>query len=58
MIEYTAFFVLMIGAAWSSYLIGVKDGGAKMIDMLEIVGIINVDDNDNVTPNKLYNPKN
>lgn len=48
----------MIGAAWSSYLIGVNDGGAKMIDMLEMVGIINVDDNDNVTPNKLYNPKN
>jgi hypothetical protein len=28
-----------------------------MIDMLELIGIITVDENDDVFPNKSYNPK-
>jgi len=38
--EYIAAGCVVIGVGWTSYLIGVKDGGAKMIDMLELLKII------------------
>ena len=56
MIEYVVYGLVMIGVSWSSYCIGIKDGGAKMIDMLEMIGILNVDEHDNVSPNKAYDP--
>lgn len=55
--EYFIGFIIISGTAWTSYKIGMRDGGAKMIDMLENIGIIKVDSNDNVTPNKTYNSK-
>ena len=55
-IQYVTYFLIMIGVSWSSYRIGNREGGEKMIDMLERVGIIIVDQNDNVQPNKMYDP--
>ena len=52
--EYIAAGCVVIGVGWTSYLIGVKDGGAKMIDMLELLKIIIVDEHDQVSPNKQY----
>lgn len=55
--EYLAAAIVLCGCAWSSYAIGCREGGAKMIDMLEKLGIVIVDDNDDVHPNKLYDSK-
>lgn len=54
--EYLIFSTVIIGVGWSSYKIGLKEGGEKMIGMLEILGIIYTDENDNIHPNKLYEP--
>ena len=48
---------VVIGVGYSSYMIGLRDGGSKMIDSLEFLKIITLDENDNVIPNKHYNPK-
>jgi hypothetical protein len=55
--EYIIFVCCVLGVGFSSYNIGMKQGGEKMIDMLELIGIITVDENDDVWPNKSYNPK-
>jgi|TARA_Y100000385_G_scaffold291497_1_gene369867 hypothetical protein len=55
--EYLIGLVTVIGVGYTSYIIGLKEGGAKMIDSLEYIGIIIVDEEDNVWPNKQYNPK-
>ena len=47
----------MIGVGYTSYIIGLKEGGAKMIDSLEYLEIIIVDKDDNVVPNKDYKLK-
>jgi|TARA_B110000908_G_scaffold164769_1_gene213238 hypothetical protein len=47
----------MIGVGYTSYIIGLKEGGAKMIDSLEYLEIIIVDEDDNVVPNKDYKLK-
>ena len=47
----------MIGVGYTSYIIGLKEGGSKMIDSLEYLEIVIVDEDDNVWPNKLYDPK-
>ena len=54
--EYLIFATVIIGVGWSSYKIGLKEGGEKMIGMLEILGIIYTDENDDIHPNKLYEP--
>lgn len=54
--EYIIFVCCILGVGWTSYKIGIKEGGEKMIDMLEVIGIITVDENDDVHPNKLYEP--
>ena len=54
--EYLIFSTVIVGVGWSSYKIGLKEGGEKMIGMLEILGIIYTDENDDVLPNKLYEP--
>jgi hypothetical protein len=54
--EYLIFSTVIIGVGWSSYKIGLKEGGEKMIGMLEILGIIYTDENDDIHPNKLYEP--
>jgi len=54
--EYLIFSTVIVGVGWSSYKIGLKEGGEKMIGMLEILGIIYTDENDDVHPNKLYEP--
>lgn len=54
--EYFITAIAVIGVGYTSYIIGLKEGGAKMIDSLEYLGIIIVDEKDNVWPNKLYNP--
>ncbi len=56
MFEYFIFASCILGVGWTSYKIGMKEGGEKMIGMLEILGIIYTDENDNVHPNKLYEP--
>jgi hypothetical protein len=38
-------------------MIGINEGGARMIEMLETIGIIKCDENENVVPNKDYKPK-
>jgi hypothetical protein len=55
--EYLIFTICVLGVGWTSYKIGLKEGGENMIDMLEVIGIINIDENDEVFPNKSYNPK-
>lgn len=55
--EYLITLFAVIGVGYTSYIIGLKEGGAKMIDSLEFLGIIIVDKDDNVQPNKQYNPK-
>lgn len=55
--EYFITAMAVIGVGYTSYIIGLKEGGAKMIDSLEYIGIIIVDEEDNVWPNKQYNPK-
>ena len=42
------------GCGWTSYRTGVRHGGAMMIDMLEDIGVVVVDENDNVKPNMSY----
>ncbi len=54
--EYLIALITIVGVGYTSYIIGLKEGGAKMIDSLEYLGIIIVDEKDNVWPNKLYNP--
>lgn len=54
--EYLIFSTVIVGVGWSSYKIGLKEGGEKMIEMLEILGIIYTDENDDIHPNKLYEP--
>jgi len=54
--EYLIFSTVIVGVGWSSYKIGLKEGGEKMIGMLEILGIIYTDENDDIHPNKLYEP--
>lgn len=54
--EYIIFVCCILGVGWTSYKIGIKEGGEKMIDVLEAIGIITVDENDDVHPNKLYEP--
>ena len=54
--EYLIFSTVVVGVGWSSYKIGLKEGGEKMIGMLEILGIIYTDENDDIHPNKLYEP--
>ena len=54
--EYLIFVTVVIGVGWSSYKIGLKEGGEGMIAMLEVLGIIYTDENDDVQPNKLYEP--
>lgn len=54
--EYLIFATVIIGVGWSSYKIGLKEGGENMIGMLEMLGIIYTDENDDVQPNKLYEP--
>jgi|TARA_R110002153_G_scaffold269901_1_gene435860 hypothetical protein len=57
---YLEIFVVVLtifGAAWTSYMIGINEGGARMIEMLETIGIIKCDENENVVPNKDYKPK-
>ena len=54
--EYLIFSTVIIGVGWSTYKIGLKEGGEKMIGMLEILGIIYTDENDDIHPNKLYEP--
>ena len=55
--EYVILMAVVIGVGYSSYMIGLRDGGSKMIDSLEFLKIITLDENDNVIPNKHYNPK-
>lgn len=48
--------VCVTGCGWTSYRTGVRHGGAMMIDMLEAIGVVTVDDEDNVHPNRDYRP--
>ena len=54
--EYIILVCCILGVGWTSYKIGLKEGGEKMIGMLEVIGIIYTDEDDNVHPNKLYKP--
>jgi hypothetical protein len=55
--EYFIMLFGIVGVGYTSYMIGLRDGGAKMIDSLEFLKIIVVDENDNVAPNKSYDSK-
>lgn len=55
--EYLITLFAIIGVGYTSYIIGLREGGAKMIDSLEYLEIIIVDKDDNVWPNKRYDPK-
>lgn len=56
MFEYFIFVSCILEVGWSSYKIGLREGGEKMIEMLELLDIIYTDKDDNVHPNKLYEP--
>ena len=38
------------------YRVGVQEGSERMLEMLEYIGIVTIDDDDNVYPNKSYVP--
>lgn len=54
--EYIIFCVCLVGAGYTSYRVGVQEGSEKMLEMLEYIGIVTIDDDDNVYPNKSYVP--
>jgi len=51
---WASVILCIIGCGLSSYKRGIRDGGAMMIDMLEDIGVVVVDENDNVKPNMSY----
>jgi len=55
--EFIIFTVCCIGSGIMSYRIGREEGAANTVDLLEDLGIINVDEDGEITPNKLYVPK-
>jgi len=55
---YLILFASIIGVGYTSYKIGCFEGSAKMLEMLEHIGIIYYDKEDNVMPNSSYRPKN
>ena len=55
--EYFIFVCCILGVGWTSYKIGIKEGGEKMIDMLEVIGIIYTNEDDNVKPHTLHETK-
>ena len=55
---YLILFASIIGVGYTSYKIGHFEGSAKMLEMLEHIGIIYYDKDDNVMPNSSYRPKN
>ena len=48
---YGVTLIVILGAAYTSYRIGIREGAESLLDFLEEAGVINVDDKDNITPN-------
>lgn len=57
MIEYfIVLAVCVMGVGYTSYKIGIKEGSEGMLGLLENLGVINMDDEGNVSPNLNYKP--
>lgn len=50
-------FISVVGVGYTSYKIGIKEGSENMLSLLEKIGVINMDDEGNVTPNLNYKAK-
>lgn len=50
-------FISVVGVGYTSYKIGIKEGSESMLSLLEKIGVINMDDEGNITPNINYKPK-
>ena len=50
-------FISVIGVGYTSYKIGIKEGSESMLSLLEKIGVINMDDEGNITPNINYKAK-
>jgi|TARA_B110000503_G_C6763164_1_gene256302 hypothetical protein len=50
-IYYAITVVLIIGSAYTSYRIGVREGAGSMLNYLQANKVINIDKNDNITAN-------
>lgn len=50
-------FISVIGVGYTSYKIGLQEGSESMLSLLEKIGVINMDDEGNITPNINYKPK-
>lgn len=50
-------FISIVGVGYTSYKIGIKEGSESMLSLLEKIGVINMDDEGNITPNINYKPK-
>jgi len=50
-------FISVVGVGYTSYKIGIKEGSESMLSLLEKIGVINMDDEGNVTPNLNYKAK-
>lgn len=50
-------FISIVGVGYISYKIGIKEGSESMLSLLEKIGVINMDDEGNITPNINYKPK-
>jgi len=48
--------VCVMGVGYTSYKIGIKEGSEGMLGLLENLGVINMDDEGNVSPNLNYKP--
>ena len=50
-------FISVVGVGYTSYKIGIKEGSESMLSLLEKIGVINMDDEGNITPNLNYKAK-
>ena len=50
-------FISIVGVGYTSYKIGLQEGSESMLSLLEKIGVINMDDEGNITPNINYKPK-
>jgi len=48
---YGITLILILGAAYTSYRIGIREGAESLLSFLEEARVINIDDKDNITPN-------